>query len=338
MLTPVNLIILFFVILLGSALTTRFLIHFLNHKKIFDVPNERSSHMQPVPRGGGIAILLWVLPLWLIYALHLPIAEAKPYFTMIGAALLLAVVSWTDDVKGLSAGVRLLAQILAVLIGLYTLGDIPPIYFFPAWLVQIMLFLFWVWFVNLFNFMDGIDGISAVEAATIAIGFSLMMFLVGHDITMAYPSLIILAAVLGFAVYNWHPAKVFMGDVGSIPLGFLLGWLLIKLILWGAIEAALIIPLYYLLDGKVTLLWRLKQGYKPWHAHRDHAYQKAAARGMKHSLISAKIMTFNCFLLLLAVMSFIWPFGVAFAIALTLTSPFWWYLRFGFPAKKLPVK
>src|SRR5262249_988511 len=157
--------------------------------------------------------------------------------------------------RGLSPAIRLLAQFGAVALGLWML---PHGAIFQGWLPTgpdaIAAALLWVWFVNLFNFMDGIDGIAGSEAAAIGIGISLVA--VG-DAGLAWPAAAIIGAALGFLMWNWMPARIFLGDVGSVPLGYLLGYLLYRLTLHGQWQAALILPLYFLADATITLLRRL---------------------------------------------------------------------------------
>ena len=174
-------------------------------------------------------------------------------------AVLLATVCWIDDLRGLSPATRLAAQAAAVAIGLYALpaGNAlaswlgPAAYFAAAGLV-------WMWWVNLFNFMDGIDGLAGSEAA--AIGGGLVLFATlgsGVDPALASLAAAILGAALGFLVSNWSPARIFLGDVGSAPLGYLTGFLLIGLAARGSWKIALILPLYFLADATITLLRRL---------------------------------------------------------------------------------
>ncbi|CAN0515829.1 unnamed protein product [Laminaria digitata] len=175
---------------------------------------------------------------------------------------------------------------------------------FPLWLDLAIAAIGWVWFVNLFNFMDGIDGISGVEATCIGGGIALVGFLaLGSQSTLPWHGLIIAAAATGFLVWNWHPAKIFLGDIGSIPLGYLLGWLLLLLAASGYLPAAIILPLYYLVDATLTLLRRLQRGEKVWQAHREHYYQKAVQNGRTHAQVSIAVALTNTGLVALAVLT-----------------------------------
>jgi UDP-N-acetylmuramyl pentapeptide phosphotransferase/UDP-N-acetylglucosamine-1-phosphate transferase len=165
-----------------------------------------------------------------------------------------------------------------------------------------------VWFINLYNFMDGIDGIAGVE--TLAIGFGLFALLAtaGGDtgrpgIALALAALVTASAAAGFLVLNWHPARVFMGDVGAIALGYLLGWFLLTLAAWGYWTAALILPGYYLADATITIVRRALAGETVWQAHAKHFYQRATQRGLGHARVARFVAAGNVFLALIALLS-----------------------------------
>ncbi len=207
----------------------------------------------------------------------------------------LAVVSWFDDLRGLPPGLRLLFQFAAVALGVWAL---PQGAVFQGWLPpgldRIATAIVWVWLVNLFNFMDGIDGIDGSEAAAIGIGIVLVA---GADLGLAAPAAAVAAASLGFLVWNWAPARIFLGDVGSVPLGYLLGFLLFELALRGNWQAALILPAYFLADATLTLLRRLLRGKRVWQAHREHFYQRAVQRGLGHDAVVLRVVAANVVLI-----------------------------------------
>jgi UDP-N-acetylmuramyl pentapeptide phosphotransferase/UDP-N-acetylglucosamine-1-phosphate transferase len=272
-----------------SCLGTRLLVTVLRRGAVLDRPNERSSHVMPTPRGGGIAVIGTSVVAWLMLwgAGLVPLSAVVVAFGAAG----LVVVSWLDDLRGLSPGLRLLAQFAAVAAGILAL---PQGAIFQGWLPpaldRIAATLLWVWFVNLFNFMDGIDGIDGGEAAAIGIGIVLVA---GGSHDLAAPAVAIAAAALGFLVWNWAPARIFLGDVGSVPLGYLLGFLLYQLALRGAWQAALILPLYFLADATLTLLRRLARGERVWQAHREHFYQRAVQRGLGHAAVVLRVTAAN---------------------------------------------
>ena len=293
---------------LVSVLGTRLLIGVLSARQILDRPNERSSHTAPTPRGGGIAVTLAVLCGWLAAQyMSLGAIEAVllvALFSTIG----LAALSFLDDVKGLPASVRFTAHILAVAVairfggfehGLFSTW-VPPVL---DWLVTGFV---WLWFINLFNFMDGIDGISGVESASIAVGIIGLCAFGIIDPAPAVLAVALAAAAVGFLVWNWSPARVFLGDTGSVPLGFLLGWVMLQAIQGqasgsGAWLAVILLPAYYLADATLTLARRMHKREKIWVAHRQHFYQQAVIRGHGHAAVCKAILLTNGLVLVVAV-------------------------------------
>src|SRR5690349_10795834 len=270
-----------------ACLTTRLLVPVLAQREILDRPNERSSHRVPTPRGGGIAVVGSILLAWIVLAR----AEAVPsqVFGITLGAVLLAAVSWLDDLRSLSPVVRLLAQAAAVAIGISMLPGLLP---GPGDLLYLAAIgLLWIWWINLFNFMDGIDGLAGSEAA--AIGAGLLLFgSVGAGADPALQAFVaaVTGAAIGFLVWNWSPARVFLGDVGSVPLGYVLGFLLLGWAVRGYWKIALILPLYFLADATITLARRLLRGERIWQAHREHFYQQAARRGLSHAAVVKRVI------------------------------------------------
>ena len=278
-----------------SCLGTRALVTMLRREAVLDVPNQRSSHVVPTPRGGGIAVIGAIVAAWFVLWV-IGLLPAASLGVALGA-LGLAVVSWLDDLRDLSPAPRLLVQFAVVAIGMWAL---PAGAIFQGWLPPgldaVVAVLLWVWFLNLFNFMDGIDGIDASEAAAIGLG---LMLVADADPSIAAPAAVIAAAALGFLVWNWAPARIFLGDVGSVPLGYLLGFLLYELALRGSWQAALILPAYFLADATLTLLRRLWRRERVWQAHREHFYQRAVQGGLGHDavvlrLIAADLVLIAC--------------------------------------------
>lgn len=276
----------------------------LLRRGILDRPNERSSHTVPVPRGGGIGLVPPLLAGWVALDVLLPgLPGAHPASAWIVplSALGLAAVSWIDDLRTIGPLPRLAAQFAAVFAAVFLLPG--PVFqgLLPQPLDAIVAAIGWIWFVNLFNFMDGIDGISGVEAAAIGGG----LFAIGLLAAPAFAAphaqgLAVAAAAIGFLVWNWHPARIFLGDIGSVPLGYLAGWLLLALAATGQWQAALILPLYYLTDATVTLLRRLAARERVWEAHRSHFYQQAVQTGRSHATVSRAVALANAALAALA--------------------------------------
>jgi UDP-N-acetylmuramyl pentapeptide phosphotransferase/UDP-N-acetylglucosamine-1-phosphate transferase len=283
-----------------ACLGTRALIPLLRRAAVLDHPNERSLHEAPTPRGGGIALVGAILLAWL--ALIVAGAVAPRLLVVLFGAALLAAISWIDDLRGLSPATRLVAQLVAVGLGMLALMPTGPV--FQFWLMPgldaVAAALVWLWFVNLFNFMDGIDGLAGSEAAAIGIGLVLFASVgAGSDPGLAALAATVGAAALGFLVWNWAPARIFLGDVGSVPLGYLLGFLLLDAAARGGWKIALILPLYFLADATLTLLRRLARGERVWQAHRQHFYQRAVQRGLGHGdvvrrVIAADLILIGC--------------------------------------------
>lgn len=289
---------------IAATLATRLVLAGLRRRAILDHPNERSSHARPTPRGGGIAVVAILIPSWALIHFLDPRGGLSQWLTIAGI-LALAVLSWRDDLHSLSAGLRIVCHGLAVTVVLVFLpadalvfqGLLPPL------ADHVATGMLWLWFINLFNFMDGIDGISGVEAMSIALGLALVAAGSG-DLAGRGEALFAMAlagSAFGFLVWNWHPARLFLGDVGSVPLGFALGWLLILAAAAGYWAAALILPLYYFADATITLIRRALRGAKIWQAHREHFYQQAVARGHDHGAVARAIALGNLVLIGLAV-------------------------------------
>jgi UDP-N-acetylmuramyl pentapeptide phosphotransferase/UDP-N-acetylglucosamine-1-phosphate transferase len=274
-----------------ACLGTRALIPLLRRAAVLDRPNERSLHEAPTPRGGGIALIAAILLSWL--ALIAAGAVAPLLVVVLFGAAMLAAISWIDDLRGLSPALRLPAQLVGVGLGVTAL--IPAGLVFQGWLTPGLdaaaAALLWLWFVNLFNFMDGIDGLAGSEAAAVAIGLVLFAGLgAGIDSGFAALAATAAAAALGFLVWNWAPARIFLGDVGSVPLGYLLGFLLLDVAARRFWKIALILPLYFLADATLTLLRRLARGERVWQAHRQHFYQRAVQRGLGHAAVVHRVI------------------------------------------------
>jgi UDP-N-acetylmuramyl pentapeptide phosphotransferase/UDP-N-acetylglucosamine-1-phosphate transferase len=285
------------------AALTRALLPHLGPWGFIDTPNARSSHRQPTPRAGGIApvgVLLFLLA-------AAAVLRSDPVLAALAlAATALAISGLIDDRGGLGAWTRLAVQLMAVLPALgLVLAGWPR--WWPTWLPLAVVFaglaLIWVWFVNLYNFMDGIDGITGVETVSIGLGAALVaaLAIAPGDLPLAPAGLALAGAGLGFLALNWSPARVFLGDVGSVPLGFLAGALLLALAASGQPAAAAILPAYHLTDATLTLLRRALAGEAVMQAHRSHAYQRALQRGLRADQVCLRLIGLNAILIALAV-------------------------------------
>ncbi len=277
---------------------------------VLDQPNDRSSHTVPTPRGGGLAVLFVFLTALVVLIMAGSLSQSIT-IGVLGGTVLLGALSWMDDVFGLSTILRLLVHIVCVTAALMFGLIEGPVFggLLPPLIDTIAAGLIWIWFINLFNFMDGIDGITGVETISICAGVVVLAGLksggVNSHLTgdLGLIALLLGGCMAGFLVLNWHPAKIFLGDVGSVPLGFVLGWLLLSLAAEGYWIAALILPLYYVVDASFTLLKRILRGEKPWQAHREHFYQYAVQNGKSHAEVSTAIAIVNIGLIVLAVLA-----------------------------------
>ncbi|HEY1504730.1 MAG TPA: glycosyltransferase family 4 protein [Stellaceae bacterium] len=294
--------------------------NWLRRRAILDHPGERTSHENATPRGGGIALVPVVLFAWMMLTLAGLAPGATFGITALAAAL--ALVSWYDDLDELAFGWRLAAHLLAAALGTtYLLGPAPVFQgLLPPLADRIVVVLLWTWFINLYNFMDGIDGITCVETITIGVGIVLVAHLAGDDAHVTAAALALVAGALGFLRWNWPRAGIFLGDVGSVPLGFMTGWPLLLLATQGHWAPALILALYYLADATVTLLRRLLRGERIWQAHRSHFYQRALAADNDHGAVLKLIIGGDAALLLLAIVAIRFPWPALIVAALAVTS------------------
>lgn len=264
-------------------------------------PNARSSHKIPTPQGAGIAVITATLVIVVVFAAATG-TEVSTY--ALAATLFIAVIGAVDDIRSLPVLTRLLAQAIAVgaILSAWP-GDLRIFPLGPLWVEQGVLLLAGIWFVNLVNFMDGLDWMTVAEAVPVAGGIVALGYL-GH----VPPAIAIVAgalggALLGFAPFNRPIAKVFLGDVGSLPVGLLLGWCLLELAYRGQFTAALLLPLYYLSDATITMLRRLLTGEKVWAAHRSHFYQRATDNGFSVLNVVGIVFALNLALVALAIAS-----------------------------------
>jgi len=277
-----------------------------------DEPNERSMHSRPVPAGAGIGIVATALLLWPWWHTRTDAFQ----LALLAGCVALGLVSLADDHWRLSPALRFGAQAAVVavcLLALPTEARLVPI--LPLALERGVVALAWLWFINLFNFMDGIDGLAGSETIAVAIGYLAVGAFAGLDDPYWGLALVIAASAGGYLFWNWHPAMVFMGDAGSIPLGFLLGWLMLDLALAGAWPAGLILPLYFLADATLTLLVRARRGETLWQAHRQHFYQRAVLGGTRPAGVVWRVGAVNATLLALALVSVHHPLPALVAAA-----------------------
>lgn len=293
----------FAAVLSASLLLTWVLRRYALSRSLMDIPNGRSSHSVPTPRGGGVAIVLTYLVTlvlvafagWVSWSIALP---------LLGAGALIAVVGFLDDHGHIAARWRLLSHFGAATWALFWMGGLPTISLVGVeldlgWLGHVLAALYLVWMLNLYNFMDGIDGIASIEAVCACAGACLVYWLTGHENLMIAPMLLAVA-VLGFLYWNFPPARIFMGDAGSGFLGVVIAILSLQAA-WAAPEMLwvwLILLGVFIVDATFTLGRRLLRGDKVYEAHRSHAYQYASRLAGRHLPVTLTVMAINLLWLL----------------------------------------
>ena len=269
-------------------------------------PNARSGHVEPTPQGGGIAVIAGTIVVVACASVLAPglLSDHRQLAIVFAAVVGLAVVGVTDDVHPLEALPRLVLQAAAVAMVVAALPEELRIFHgLPWWLERILIVLGGVWFVNLVNFMDGIDWMTAAEVVPVTAALVLLGFLGVLSRDAMLVAMALCGAMIGFGIFNRPVAQVFLGDVGSLPIGLLLGWLLTSLAGNGHLAAALLLPLYYLADATITLLRRLINGEPVTQAHRSHFYQRAADDGCRVYRIVGLVFATNVLLAALAVLT-----------------------------------
>jgi UDP-N-acetylmuramyl pentapeptide phosphotransferase/UDP-N-acetylglucosamine-1-phosphate transferase len=273
-------------------------------------PNARSSHRVPTPQGGGIAVLLGAFAALAGVTAALPPAGGVASLVFVAAAATaLAIVGAWDDIRPLSPGLRLGLQALCVAVVIVYAA--PDLRLFPGVtplaVERCLALLAGIWFVNLTNFMDGLDWLTV--AGFVPFGGALALAGLAGIVD---PATGLLAAALcggliGFAPFNKPVARLFLGDVGSLPIGLIGAYLLYRLAGTGALTAALILPLYHVADSTLTLLRRLARRERVWEAHRSHFYQQATTHGHAVLRIAIEIGLLNLALILLAAATLVMP-------------------------------
>ncbi|MBO9552006.1 glycosyltransferase family 4 protein [Pseudomonas sp.] len=281
-----------------SLLMTAGLRRYALARSVIDVPNARSSHTVPTPRGGGVAIVLT----FLLSIAALMLSGAEHINTLValgGGGALIAIIGFMDDHGHIAARWRLLGHFFAAGWILVWMGGLPPLQVL-SWTLDLGMLgslvaaIYLVWLLNLYNFMDGIDGIASVEAITACLSAAFLYWLTGFDGLAVLP-LMLAAAVAGFLYWNFPPAKIFMGDAGSGFIGIILGGL--------SLQAAWISPTMFwcwlillgvfIVDATYTLARRLLRGDKVYEAHRSHAYQFASRQYGRHLPVTLAVIALN---------------------------------------------
>lgn len=287
-------------ILGASCAVTWFLRRYALLTNLLDIPNHRSSHVIPTPRGGGLAFVFC----FILVVLSLTLLKLIPFTLFIlfaGIGAFIATIGFIDDHRHIPAKWRLLAHFAACALALYLFGGMPEIsWILPVGLIcNIVAIVYLVWLLNLFNFMDGIDGIAAIEAISVCLGGALLYFFHGHGTPMLLP-IALAFSVGGFLIWNFPPARIFMGDAGSGFLGFSLGMFSIQA---ATISASffwswLILLGVFTVDATITLLYRAITGKRVFDAHCNHGYQHACRRYGSHRAVTLSVLAINLLWLL----------------------------------------
>lgn len=296
-------VLLIAVVFLATFILTGLLRRYALARRLLDIPNQRSSHSVPTPRGGGLAIVASFLAVLLVMGA----LQQLPWTFVLGSAGAGAVVAgqgFIDDHGHIPARWRLLGQFLAATWALYWLGGLPPVVLlgssFDLGLIgHLLAVVYLVWVLDLYNFMDGIDGLASVEAISVCLGGALLYLLLGAS-TLALVPLLLAAAVTGFLYWNYPPAQIFMGDAGSGFLGLMIAilslqaaWFKAELLWsWGILLGVFVV------DATFTMLRRLVRGDKVYEAHCSHAYQYAARQYAGHRPVTLAVLLINLLWLL----------------------------------------
>ena len=267
-------------------------------KSIIDIPNSRSSHVLPTPRGGGVAIVFSYV-VGLFFLSWLEKNDHSTTFALLGSGIGVAILGFLDDHGHIAARWRLLGHSISAIWGLFWVGGFPPITLFGyvvniEWVCFIFAVFYLIWVLNLYNFMDGIDGIASIECISVCLSVVAIYIYMGH-MDLIWPPLLLACAVSGFLCWNFPPARIFMGDAGSGFLGVVLGIMSITAA-WAAPELFwvwLILMGVFIVDATYTLLVRLFRRCKVYEAHRSHAYQIASRKMGGHLPVTLIVLGIN---------------------------------------------
>jgi len=270
----------YFILFVFSIVFTLVVRYIALKKSLLDIPNDRSSHVLPTPRGGGVAIVV-TFYIGLFYLFFVAHQIERELFLGLLAGIPIALISFLDDIYTLSAKIRLVVQISSSFLALYLVGGFSQTLYgvsLDGWLLNIFVVLCMVWLTNLFNFLDGIDGYASSEAIFI----SMSAYVLFHEAIF----LVLTVSVLGFLIFNWHKASIFMGDVGSAFLGFIFAVFVLYFSReFDAVSTWIVLLGLFWFDATLTLLRRLMNGEKLSTAHKKHAYQRLVQVGFSHEKV-----------------------------------------------------
>lgn len=270
-------------------------------RSVLDVPNARSSHSVPTPRGGGVAIVLSFIAALVLWEIVWGVS-GRLFWALMPSSSLVALIGFMDDHSPLPARLRLAFHFVAAGWAVYWIGGMPSLDLGFAllqlgWTGSLLAVIGLVWSVNLYNFMDGIDGIAGGQAVFVSVAGAALLFVQGGD---AWPLLVLGAASAGFLLLNWPPARIFMGDAGSGFLGFAIGTIALHATTQGltSVWPWVILMGVFIVDSTVTLLRRAMQGMAITSPHRTHAYQWASRRYGQHRIVTIGVLTIGAIALM----------------------------------------
>lgn len=279
-----------------SALSTAVVRKLAISRGLLDVPNARSSHVAVTPRGGGLAIVLSATVALVILTLAGGVDHAV-CLTLVGGGAAVAAIGFVDDRRTVPASVRLLVHAAAAVWAVVWMGGVPAIVvndqaIHLGWAGYVLGVVGVVWVLNLFNFMDGIDGIAVSEAVFVTWAAVIPMFLSGIPRAVSTASLVFGSACLGFLPWNWPPAKIFLGDVGSGYIGYTVAVLALAAANENPVAAWVWLTLggVFFVDATVTLVRRLLRRERVYEAHRSHAYQWLSRRWRSHRRVTLAVL------------------------------------------------
>jgi len=310
------LILLFFCILIASISITYYVRHLAVKNDLFDIPNQRSSHNIPTPKGGGISIIvLLIITTGGLFYFQMISREIMLSITV--GLLIISIIGFIDDYKNLPILIRLIGYTFGAMISLYFIGGVDSLFesshnFFKCCDINISKFevagpffaiLYMLWLTNLYNFMDGVDGFAAVQTICVSLFCSFLFYFSGNY-ALAVIMFCLVSATIGFLYWNWAPAKIFMGDVGSCSIGFFFGLFSI----YTAKEEIIPISIWLILlapfigDATFTLIKRMINKEKWYKAHNSHAFQNLFQLGLSHGQLTIGLLLIN--------LLFIWPLAI----------------------------
>ncbi|HJD56688.1 MAG TPA: UDP-phosphate alpha-N-acetylglucosaminyltransferase [Rickettsia endosymbiont of Sericostoma sp.] len=324
----INYNFLFLFSFIATSFFTWLLIFNLPSFGMVDIPDPRRVHNKITPRGGGIAIVIVVI-IGLITYEYFVTEMLINSIKIVPLLLIISTISFLDDLVSIPVFIRLIIHIICSTISIILFLS-PALLFhheLPLYIDFVLSIIYLITFLNIYNFLDGIDGISGAESIHLSITILILCYLKYDTIIninfIIVLNIIILGCSIGFLIFNWHPAKIFIGDVGSISLGFLLGLCLI-LISASSIHlfiASSIASLYYMTDGGLTILIRLLNKEKIWQPHLKHFFQKAVKNGKSHREVVCRIIICNILLMVLSITSLYFPLvSTIFAVLVVMVT------------------